>query len=107
MSIKVPYEDCSRFIENYLHIELFGFQRVILKALCNGENIHTGRSCGRSVVVTGYTEFLSRLLDRHNYDTKSKTMMPCSKKSGYYGKAYIDERPLIVFRNGSWIKVKR
>lgn len=102
--IKVPYEDCLRFIENYLNIELFDFQRTLLKALCNGEDMRGGRACGRSMVVKGYTEYLSRLLDEHCYDTKSNETISYPKGAGYYGKPYIDEEPIIVFKNGSWIK---
>lgn len=82
--IKVPYEDCLYFIENYLNIELFDFQRTLLKALCNGEDIRGGRACGRSTVVKGYTEYLSRSLDR-NYP----------KRDGYYAKVFVDEEPLV------------
>jgi hypothetical protein len=80
--IKVPYEDCLRFIENYLQIELLDFQKILLKHICNGEIIYGGRGCGRSTVVKGYTEYLSRSLDR-NYP----------KREGYYAKVFVDEEP--------------
>lgn len=105
--IKVPYEDCLRFIENYLHIELFDFQRTLLRHICDGEIIYGGRGCGRSTVVKGYIEYLSRLLDEHCYDAKSNKMISYPKGAGYCGKSYIDEEPLVVFKNGSWIKMKR
>lgn len=92
--IKVPYENCLRFIENYLNIELFDFQRTLLKALCNGEDIRGGRGFGRSTVVKGYTEYLSRLLDKNYTD-------------GYSAKVHlVDEEPLVEFKNGSWINIK-
>lgn len=92
--IKVPYEDCLRFIENYLNIELFDFQRTLLKALCNGDDIRGGRGCGRSTVVKGYTKYLSRMLDKNYTD-------------GYSAKVHlVDEEPLIEFKNGSWINVR-
>lgn len=81
---KVSYEDCLRFIENYLNIELLDFQKTLLKALCNGEDIRGGRAYGRSTVVKGYAEYLSRSLDR-NYP----------KRDGYYAKVFVDEKPLI------------
>lgn len=131
--IKVPYEDCLRFIENYLNIELFDFQRTLLKALCNGDDIRGGRGCGRSTVVKGYTKYLSRLLDENYCDTKPNVMNSSSKlrnlqsnnllsskieetklamsphsvKDGYFAQFYcIDEKPFVEFKNGSWIKVK-
>lgn len=61
MSIKVSYEDCLYFIENYMHIELLDFQKTLLKALCNGKDIRGGRGCGRSTVVKGYIEYLHSL----------------------------------------------
>ena len=69
--IKVPYEDCLHFIENYMHIKLLDFQKTLLKAFCNGEDIRCGRGCGRSTVVKGYTEYLSRLLDKNYKDGHS------------------------------------
>ena len=81
---KVSYEDCLNFIENYMHIELLNFQKTLLKALCNGEDIRGGRACGRSTVVKGYTEYLSRSLDR-SYP----------KRDGYYAKVFIDEEPFV------------
>lgn len=84
--IKVPYENCLRFVENYLNIELFDFQRTLLKALCDGEDIRGGRGCGRSTVVKGYTEYLSRSLDR-NYP----------KRDGYYAEIFVDEEPSVGF----------
>ena len=82
--IRVPYENCLRFIENYLNIELLDFQKTLLKHICNGEDIRGGRGCGRSTVVKGYTEYLSRLLDR-NYP----------KRDEYYAKVFVDEEPLV------------
>ena len=96
MSKKVSYEDCLDFIENYLHIELLDFQKYMLRRMCEEQiEVKGGRACGRSTVVKGYTEYLSRSLDR-NYP----------KRDGYYAKVFVDEEPLIEFKNGSWINVR-
>lgn len=133
MNRKVSYEDCLNFIENYLHIELLDFQKTFLKHICNGEYIWGGRGCGRSTVIKGYTKYLTHLLEDY-YNTKPNvknsfaksnnlqsrnflhskieeaklTMSPHSVKDGYWTEFYyIDEEPLVEFKNGSWINVKR
>lgn len=108
MSIKVPYENCLKFIENYSHIELFDYQRKLLKHICNGKYIWGGRGCGRSTVIKGYTKYITHLLENH-YDVKSNITKPLfqSAKDGYSAEfCCIDEKPIVEFKNGSWIKVK-
>jgi hypothetical protein len=128
MNKKISYEDCLYFIENYLHIELLCFQKILLKHICNGEVIYGGRGCGRNTVVKGYAKYLSHLLDENFYEAKSNgsnyylvsnkpfnkriegervAMSPYKVKDGYFAELYhIDEEPIIEFKNGSWIKVK-
>lgn len=89
MGRKVSYEDCLYFIENYLHIELLDFQKILLKHVCDGEVIYGGRGCGRSTVIKGYTKYLSHLLD------ENLIKRPQIKKS---------ESPCLTFENGHCIK---
>lgn len=43
----IDYEDCSRFIKEKLHIDLFPYQEIMLKAFCDDLEVRTGRAIGR------------------------------------------------------------
>ena len=55
------YEDCLNFIEKILKIELFDFQKTILKAWCEDKNVRTTRGCGRTMLAEAFGKYVGSL----------------------------------------------
>lgn len=58
----IDYEDCSRFIKEKLHIDIFPYQEIMLKAFCDDLEVRTGRAIGRSFVADALANMLRRCI---------------------------------------------
>ena len=67
---KVSYDECIDFIEKYTDIRLFGYQKEMLKAFCEGKEVRSARCAGRSLVAKVFGEYIARVYDRNDYEVE-------------------------------------
>ena len=46
------YERCVWYVEDILNMKLFPYQKLMLKAFCDGLNVRTARGLGRTTVAS-------------------------------------------------------
>lgn len=62
---KLNYEECLDFVRRKRGITLYEYQRVILKAFCDGEEIFVPRGGGRTTVAKLFGEYVAYVLDKN------------------------------------------
>lgn len=62
----ITYENALDFIENYLNIKLFTYQKRMLKNLIDGKITNMPRCTGTSLVINSYAKYL----DHKHYNCK-------------------------------------
>lgn len=90
--MKIDYNKCSEFIKYKLHIRLFPYQEIILKALCEEQEVRTSRGIGRNFVTDCIGKYIANLLDKNNYEKALDIIVPytCAIKSGLLTKEQIE-----------------
>ncbi len=125
IDIEVDYNECFEFIKEALNVELFNYQKMILKALCEGLEIRTARGIGRSLVVDclsrylaykkmgdllliktkrgietkeQYIKHIKNNLDRNNYFVEPDIIFPytCALKVGVFDENFIKQMKEIM-----------
>lgn len=74
----IDYEDCSRFIKEKLHIDLFPYQEIMLKAFCDDLEVRTGRAIGRSFVADAFGKYVASLYSVNHWDVEPDICIPVS-----------------------------
>ena len=73
----IDYEDCSRFIKEKLHIDLFPYQEIMLKAFCDDLEVRTGRAIGRSFVADAFgLDFWDLLAEFETPESRTVLRLP-------------------------------
>lgn len=82
--MKIKYSECSRFIKRELKINLFPYQEVMLRAMCDGLEIRSARGIGRSFVANAFGKYVASVAGMNNYDKKPDIVFPytCAIGSG-------------------------
>lgn len=82
--MKYSYSECSRFIKRELHINLFPYQEVMLRAMCDGLEIRSARCIGRSFVADAFGKYVASIAGKNNYDKVPDIVFPytCALRSG-------------------------
>lgn len=98
--MKVDYNKCSRYIKRELGINLFPYQEVMLKAMCEGQEIRCARGIGRSFVANAFGKYIASTVDRNNYDKTPDVVFPytCAIKDGVLNEVLVE-----IFRH-EWNK---
>lgn len=91
--MKVNYEDCSRFVKEKLHIDLFPYQEIMLKAFCDDLEVRTGRAIGRSFVADAFGKYVASLYSTNHWDVEPDISIPVSAavKAGVVDDKFIDD----------------
>lgn len=82
--MKVKYSECSKFIKRELKIDLYPYQEVMLKAMCDGLEIRSARCIGRSFVADAFGKYVASIAGANNYDKNPDVVFPytCAIRSG-------------------------
>lgn len=78
-SRKVSYEDCLRFIEHKLNIQLYDFQKEIIKAFCEGKgHLYSENNYGvEPEVIIPYTVLVkNNIISKERIEQYKKVMSP-------------------------------
>ena len=67
MSREISYEECINFIEMVLKINLYPYQKEIIKCFCEGKEVRTARVCGRSISTEAYGKYIAKLYSENDY----------------------------------------
>lgn len=89
----IDYEDCSRFIKEKLHIDLFPYQEIMLKAFCDDLEVRTGRAIGRSFVADAFGKYVASLYSVNHWDVEPDICIPVSAavKVGAVDDKFVDD----------------
>lgn len=68
--------NCIEFVEHYMGIKLFPFQKEILIAWENGYEVRTARGLGRSKLAEGYGKYITHKLENNNYEKAADLVFP-------------------------------
>lgn len=68
--------NCVEFVEKYLNLSLFPFQKEILNAWENGLEVRTARGLGRSSLAEGYGKYVAYKLANNNYEKDADIVFP-------------------------------
>ena len=70
------YEDCLQFIEKRKQIQLFDFQKEIIKCFFEGKEVRTARGIGRSMCAKLLGEYITSLFTNNCYQTEPEVIIP-------------------------------
>ena len=89
--MKYNYRECSNFIKRELKIQLFPYQEVMLKAMCEGLEIRSARCIGRSFVADAFGKYVASVAGKNNYDKDPDVVFPytCALESGLLTKEQV------------------
>ena len=89
----IDYEDCSRFIKEKLHIDLFPYQEIMLKAFCDDLEVRTGRAIGRSFVADAFGKYVASLYSVNHWYVEPDICIPVSAavKVGAVDDKFVDD----------------
>mgnify|MGYP003296831075 CR=1 FL=1 len=79
-------------------IELFDFQKIIIKCWCEGLEVRTARCAGRSFLANAFGKYVAHLYSENDYNVKPYVIIP------YYNAldcGLIDEGFISEMRNSS------
>lgn len=93
--MKINYNECSKFIKRDLGITLFPYQEVMLKAMCEEQEVRAARAIGRSFVASAIGKYVAHALDKNNNGKEPDVVFPytCAVKHGVW-----DEGQAELFR---------
>ena len=91
-SVKINYNECSKFIKRELKIHLFPYQEVMLKAMCEGLEIRTARAIGRSFVADAFGKYVASVVSKNNYDKAPDMTFPytCAISDGVLDEGQVE-----------------
>lgn len=69
------YEDCVAFLSKQ-GIELFDYQKEILKAFIENKSVRTARGIGRTFVADCYGKYIAHVLSNNNYLENPDVVFP-------------------------------
>ena len=89
--MKVDYESCKYYVENVLHLDLFDYQWMMLKAFCEGMEVRTARGLGRTYVAEAFGKYIAHLYGRNNYNATPQVSFGyrCATGNGLYDDDHI------------------
>lgn len=73
------YEDCLKFIEKRKQIQLYDFQKEIIKCFFEGKEVRTARGIGRSMCAKLLGEYITSLFTNNCYQTEPEVIIPYQK----------------------------
>lgn len=90
--MKVNYNECSKFIKRELGIRLYPYQEVMLKAMCEGQEIRTARAIGRTFVADAFGKYVASTVDKNNYDKTPDVAFPytCALRDGVWDAGQVE-----------------
>lgn len=90
--MKLDYFACSAFIKRKLKIRLFPYQETMLKAMCEGLEIRTARSIGRTFVADCLGKYVASLYDKNNYEKEPDVTFPytCAIEPGVITEQWVE-----------------
>lgn len=89
--MQVDYESCKNYIQNVLHIEMFDYQWMMLKAFCEGMEVRTARGIERTYEAEAFGKYIAHLYGRNNYYATPKISFgyQCAVPHGLYDDDHI------------------
>lgn len=88
----INYNECSKYIKRDLGISLYPYQEVMLKALCEGQEVRTARAIGRSFVADAIGKYVAHVLSINNYSKDPDVVFPytCALKDNVWSRGNIE-----------------
>lgn len=61
--MRVDYEECLQFIESTHNIELYPYQKMILRLMFQNKPFIAARGCGKTAVIRWASEYVTEKFD--------------------------------------------
>jgi len=109
VTMTINYEKCEQYIRLKLGVHLFPYQKLMLKAFCEEQEVRTARGIGRTFVAELLGQYVASTFDQSKLDVTPDVVFPytCGVRSGIVDEKIWEGMRQTAEANGTLDKFER